>query len=446
MHSTDPTFDTLVSGVVDPAGTPSAERPSGRRRVHAEVPTAAVDTAAAASFAVLPSAPPQLDTQLSPRRAARAAREAAAAVVASVAPASPVVAEVQPARGRRAAQAPLDEKSVAPAVAEPSRRRRATPVEAPTLPSPVVETVVTAVLPIVSNGVSGQALASSVPLHAPSSTGRRQSYIAATPEAATHRPAAAKAPEPRRRLGSATRAVRSAGVATSRPAKNSLGTSARRFAVTTVIAGILATSVLPVLNHVDGSAAYAASTGIKTTPNPTGGQQFDVASTVADTVAARDGYSATPVTSYENSVIAARLADTNMVYTGPTAAEYLAHPLYSHDPLDRAQVFQVALQYLGTPYLHGGETPAAFDCSGFISFVYAQFGINLPHYVPSQDAIGETIPESEAVPGDLVIFNTDDHDGFYAGNGMIMDAPKPGGHITVRPIWDAPHHFVRINP
>lgn len=210
-----------------------------------------------------------------------------------------------------------------------------------------------------------------------------------------------------------------------------------------VVCGILATSILPVLNATQNKAFAAGTDVTTTTPSITGGQKYSVAADVTDTVSSRDSYGATSVVDYEQQVIANRLAEKTTTYTGPTAADYVAHPLFDH--LDRAEVFQVALQYLGTPYVHGGADPSAFDCSGLIMFVYAQFGIALPHYVPSQDKAGTTIPQSEAVPGDLVVFDNDAHDGIYAGNNMILDAPKPGGHVSVRPIWDQPHHFVRIS-
>ncbi|TWX38950.1 NlpC/P60 family protein [Frigoribacterium sp. ACAM 257] len=109
----------------------------------------------------------------------------------------------------------------------------------------------------------------------------------------------------------------------------------------------------------------------------------------------------------------------------------------------QAAVYPAALQYVGTPYVFGGATPAGFDCSGFIMYVYAKFGVSLPHSVGSQAALGTTISASEARPGDVVVFNDGSHDGFYAGNGMILDAPKPGGYVSVRPLWTSAVHYVR---
>lgn len=395
MLPTDPFSSTSVSGLVDPEGAALTRR-SGRRR--------AADAGSAEGFAAV-----QIDSSVSPRRAARAAREAAAAAA--------MVEAV-------AASAPAPTSPVVSAPATPAAAP-ADLISAPASPAPA---------PAAFSG----SLAVGIPAPA-ASNGRRETFVPAV----EHRGPARAA----RNTVVRQRPSKPAATTPREPRVRSVGTILGRVAVGAVICGILATTcILPAIGHTGASKAYASTNADGSTTVHIGNQTYDVAAGVDSQVLARDGYSSTSVVDYEKQVIANRTAQTSTTYTGPTAAEYLLHPLYSHDPLDRAQVFDVALQYLGTPYVHGGADPSAFDCSGFIMFVYAQFGISLPHYVPSQDAIGTTIPESEAVPGDLVVFNTDDHDGFYAGNGMIMDAPKPGGVVSVRPIWDAPHHFVRINP
>ena len=127
-----------------------------------------------------------------------------------------------------------------------------------------------------------------------------------------------------------------------------------------------------------------------------------------------------------------------------TRPEEATEAIASSGSTGQAAVYQAALQYVGTPYVFGGATPAGFDCSGFIMYVYAKFGVSLPHSVPRQGALGTTISAAEARPGDVVVFNDGSHDGFYAGNGMILDAPKPGGSVSVRPLWTSAVHYVRF--
>ena len=137
---------------------------------------------------------------------------------------------------------------------------------------------------------------------------------------------------------------------------------------------------------------------------------------------------------------AVSLANYASSYSGPSVSDFLANPPYPSFSL--AQVFSVAQQYIGTPYVYGGSTPAGFDCSGYVMYVYAQFGISLPHSVSGQAAMGKRISIADAQPGDIVIM--DGHDGFYAGNGNIMDAPDTGRSISIRPIWTSDYYIVRL--
>jgi peptidoglycan DL-endopeptidase CwlO len=92
---------------------------------------------------------------------------------------------------------------------------------------------------------------------------------------------------------------------------------------------------------------------------------------------------------------------------------------------------QIAAQYLGVPYVWGGATPAGFDCSGLVMYVYAQLGISLPHYTVSQWNATEPISMDELAPGDLVFFDGLGHVGIYIGNGQFIHAPHTGTVVQV---------------
>jgi cell wall-associated NlpC family hydrolase len=129
-------------------------------------------------------------------------------------------------------------------------------------------------------------------------------------------------------------------------------------------------------------------------------------------------------------------------YSGPSAADFVKNPPFS--TISSEQVLQVAAQYVGTPYVFGGSNPRGFDCSGYIMFVYAQFGIPLRHGVTAQARSGIKVAPADARPGDLVIYNDHGHNGIYAGNGQFYHAPQRGDAVKLAPIFPGGHYFVRL--
>jgi cell wall-associated NlpC family hydrolase len=95
------------------------------------------------------------------------------------------------------------------------------------------------------------------------------------------------------------------------------------------------------------------------------------------------------------------------------------------------QAAQIALRYLGVPYVWGGASPSGFDCSGLVMYVYAQLGISLPHYTVAQWNATEPISQSQMLPGDLVFFNGLSHVGIYIGGGQFVDAPHTGSVVRI---------------
>jgi len=105
-------------------------------------------------------------------------------------------------------------------------------------------------------------------------------------------------------------------------------------------------------------------------------------------------------------------------------------------------VLEVAARYVGVPYVSGGTTPAGFDCSGFVSYVYAQLGISLPRTSSAIKAAGTVISAAEAQPGDLIW--TPGHISIYAGGDQQIDSPRPGKTIQFRSIWQSNPTFIRV--
>jgi len=117
-------------------------------------------------------------------------------------------------------------------------------------------------------------------------------------------------------------------------------------------------------------------------------------------------------------------------------------------PPGLSPVIDLAQQHLGVPYVWGGESPAGFDCSGLIQYVYRQLGVGLPRVAADQARVGQPVAGlADAVPGDLVAFNDPvDHIGIYAGNGLMVVAPKTGDVVKVQAIHQEPTAIRRVLP
>jgi cell wall-associated NlpC family hydrolase len=99
---------------------------------------------------------------------------------------------------------------------------------------------------------------------------------------------------------------------------------------------------------------------------------------------------------------------------------------------EQARIVRFARRYLGVRYVYGGTSPASgFDCSGFTRFVYAHFGIALPHYSGAQFSMGRRVSERGLRPGDLVFFDGLGHVGLYIGHGRFIHAPHTGARVSI---------------
>lgn len=101
----------------------------------------------------------------------------------------------------------------------------------------------------------------------------------------------------------------------------------------------------------------------------------------------------------------------------------------------RKKLVEVAFKYRGVPYVYGAESPKAFDCSGFVRYVYREaFGIELPRSARGFYSAGTPIDWRAAKMGDVFIYDTvggaPSHVSIAVGDGTVIhavsDGPKTG--------------------
>jgi hypothetical protein len=119
-------------------------------------------------------------------------------------------------------------------------------------------------------------------------------------------------------------------------------------------------------------------------------------------------------------------------------------------------VLQFAIQQLGKPYKFGSAGMNSFDCSGLTLAAFATIGIKLPHKAALQQEMGYEVGLGGAQPGDLVFFEGGPtaitngnglfigHMGIYVGNGMVLEAPRTGDNVRIRPIGNRAGKVVSV--
>jgi len=100
----------------------------------------------------------------------------------------------------------------------------------------------------------------------------------------------------------------------------------------------------------------------------------------------------------------------------------------------RQEILTEANKYKGVPYRWGGTTPAGFDCSGFLMYVFNQKGITIPRTTALMEKSGKPVSYSNAKPGDIILLDlvrstptSPTHAGIYIGDGKIIHAGSSTG-------------------
>lgn len=115
---------------------------------------------------------------------------------------------------------------------------------------------------------------------------------------------------------------------------------------------------------------------------------------------------------------------------GDCATEGATQPLTQGSTLVAA-----ALDLRGKPYAPGGSGPDAFDCSGFVQYVFAEVGVSMPRTVTSQYDATVEVPFEQLAAGDLLFFRTSgdepSHVAIAIGDGTFVHAPSSRGVVRV---------------
>ena len=91
------------------------------------------------------------------------------------------------------------------------------------------------------------------------------------------------------------------------------------------------------------------------------------------------------------------------------------------------EIAAYAVQYVGTPYKWGGKSPeTGFDCSGFVQYIFGQFGYQTSRVANDALSDGVHVDPADLQPGDLLCFysgnNYVGHLGIYVGDGLFVHA------------------------
>lgn len=89
-------------------------------------------------------------------------------------------------------------------------------------------------------------------------------------------------------------------------------------------------------------------------------------------------------------------------------------------------LIRFASKYLNKPYCYGSRPPKCFDCSGFVNFVFGNFGKTVPNSSGAIALIGKFISFGHAVKGDLIFFTGRNSQSETIGHVGIVTEYKEG--------------------
>lgn len=110
-------------------------------------------------------------------------------------------------------------------------------------------------------------------------------------------------------------------------------------------------------------------------------------------------------------------------------------------PLTVRSVMRDGRKFLGVPYLWGGRSGFAVDCSGFTNLVYGVHGVRLPRDADDQAQSGTKVRLADMCAGDLAFFSAGSgvsHVGFVTRDHRLLNAPRTGQSVSVTDLASRP--------
>ncbi|EPR13166.1 NlpC/P60 family protein [Ruminiclostridium papyrosolvens] len=104
------------------------------------------------------------------------------------------------------------------------------------------------------------------------------------------------------------------------------------------------------------------------------------------------------------------------------------------------RVIAYAKKFIGVRYVYGGKSPSGFDCSGYVGYVYKNFGVSLNSSASSMYSNGTRVSKTALRAGDLLFFDASsrksagaiDHVGIYLGNNQFIHASTSNGKVLIQ--------------
>ena len=99
-------------------------------------------------------------------------------------------------------------------------------------------------------------------------------------------------------------------------------------------------------------------------------------------------------------------------------------------------IVETAMNYLGAPYVRGAEGPRAFDCSGFVQYILARYGLRVARTSADLFRQGQPVSRSSLQPGDIVFFKNTyrrgiSHVGIYVSGDKFIHASNSRSSVKI---------------